>query len=814
MNSRQNATVEVRRKDTSLQGYSVVATIPITERSTRRFSLMSEDYIQLEFSLASAVHFAIGDYVDDELFGMFEVVDEQMPRYNTSTGGYDYTLKMEKDYMAWRRFIHCLIANGQRMESRWSLTDRLPVHAQQVADSVNAVIEATTLPPTHEGGISVCNGYGVDVTATNANDVKFISYEGVNIIEALDMIAEAWECEWWVTDDPVIYDNTRYAKTIHFGKCELENDPVEFTLGDNMVSMDIARDQQTFANRIYAYGGEQNVPEDYDRVLEFTLDYANTVNHLYCDTTRPLKPEMLVGDGSVTTYQFAMSSASSGVTNSRTIPAGRYSLDGILSSTLTSTNPGMMTTATAQFYISIGGQQTLLKSSLVSGTQGVDNSMMWDAQYYVINATGITLESAGATLATIDNGILVLNDSASVYFSIVWSSIPNSSQAATSSAKLTADSITQAKTFHIIYNGVTYTAILNRNGSSDPTEMRKFYINSIPSSFTMGAKFTIKEEDINWLKVPMSYFTPVYDTGTLAKVGSRRIHLPLADYPNRYIEADGVTQVVEEVVMFEDVFPQLALEITQVTTSEKEDTIEHADGSITREKWTQYHFYVQQVGGDEFNFRTEYMLDGRTLQAAFTSPSTYQTGGYMLGGMTFDVGFDNGLYTIIRNENYGAKLPNDIIKPQVGDTLFIVGWNPRAMNDLGMVEQAEELLAEKTEEYLNAIQEGQFTFTCRMMSDWPFTLEAERLKDRNGNTLVDASGNALFANNGYSNGSLISEGARVTVNNEALPNGSKTSRVIGYEYKLDIPFDTPTYTIGETEAYSRLKKIEKQLTKL
>jgi hypothetical protein len=55
---------------------------------------------------------------------------------------------------------------------------------------------------------------------------------------------------------------------------------------------------------------------------------------------------------------------------------------------------------------------------------------------------------------------------------------------------------------------------------------------------------------------------------------------------------------------------------------------------------------------------------------------------------------------------------------------------------------------------------------------------------------------------------------QVKVYHAALPGGTKTSRIIGCEYKLDMPFDSPTYIIGETEAYSRLKQIEKQLTKL
>lgn len=42
--------------------------------------------------------------------------------------------------------------------------------------------------------------------------------------------------------------------------------------------------------------------------------------------------------------------------------------------------------------------------------------------------------------------------------------------------------------------------------------------------------------------------------------------------------------------------------------------------------------------------------------------------------------------------------------------------------------------------------------------------------------------------------------------------GAKESRVIGYELKLDCPEDGARYTIGETEAYSRLNQIEKEIS--
>jgi hypothetical protein len=117
-------------------------------------------------------------------------------------------------------------------------------------------------------------------------------------------------------------------------------------------------------------------------------------------------------------------------------------------------------------------------------------------------------------------------------------------------------------------------------------------------------------------------------------------------------------------------------------------------------------------------------------------------------------------------------------------------------------------------EYLSALQEGQFTFTCRMMSNWLFDLEADRFNTSNEEPLVTSDDNAFFVSNGFTRYRLPLAGDRVTVYHDALPGGSKTSRIIGYELKLDKPYDTPTYTIGETEAFSRLKMLEKKITKI
>ena len=144
MIQRTRVNIAIHRSSDNETGVVNVATVPITEKSVRKFMLMQEDYIQLEFSLSEAVHFAIGDsFTDDELFaGTFVLASEQMPKFNQNTGGYDYSLRFDKDYMAWRNWVHCLIANGQRMEGQWSLTDQLSTHAQQIADGINLIIGA------------------------------------------------------------------------------------------------------------------------------------------------------------------------------------------------------------------------------------------------------------------------------------------------------------------------------------------------------------------------------------------------------------------------------------------------------------------------------------------------------------------------------------------------------------------------------------------------------------------------------------------------------------------------------------------------
>jgi len=300
--------------------------------------LMQEDFIQLEFSLAEPISFGIGSYFTDGIFGTFYVISEQMPKYNKANGGYDYSLRFDAGYMRWGNYLHCLVSNNKRMEISWSLTDKLAVHAQQIADNVNIVFppEVREVYDTSTGTTKyISTGYAVMVDdIEGASEIKLLPYDGINIIQALNDIAEKYNCEWWITDDGITIGNTTYGHVIHFGKCELDNNRFTLVVGENADSIDATRDQQSFANRLYAYGGTQNIPENYDRRLLFKADnvtYSGRYVASVKDSQRELTLGMIAGDGSVTPSAFTFGNVAQGGSNMNrtyTLASDRKSLSG------------------------------------------------------------------------------------------------------------------------------------------------------------------------------------------------------------------------------------------------------------------------------------------------------------------------------------------------------------------------------------------------------------------------------------------------------------------------------------------------------
>ena len=212
--------------------------VSIGSGSLHRFELMKEDYISIVFSLEIPVQLEIGDNVDYE-GSFYYVTDKVYPAFNTSNGGYDYTLRLESHYYRWKNHILFYDRQGNK-EASWSLTRSPEAHLSIVVSNLRAI------------GFTF-NGKEYQAIVDSSVDpvAKLVQYDNTNIIDALTKIAEAWECEWWVDGDK-----------IYLGHLE-HGEPVNLEIGKEISSMSRSQSQDIFATRLYAFGSTRNIPSDY-----------------------------------------------------------------------------------------------------------------------------------------------------------------------------------------------------------------------------------------------------------------------------------------------------------------------------------------------------------------------------------------------------------------------------------------------------------------------------------------------------------------------------------------------------------------------
>lgn len=212
--------------------------VSIGSSSLHRFELMKEDYISIVFSLETPVQLEIGDNVDYE-GSLYYITDKVYPTFNTSNGGYDYTLRLESHYYRWKNHILFYDRQGNK-EASWSLTRSPEAHLSIVVSNLRAI-----------GFTFKGKEYQAIVDSTVDPVAKLVQYNNTNIIDALTKIAEAWECEWWVDGDK-----------IYLGHLE-HGEPVNLEIGKEISSMPRSQSQDIFATRLYAFGSSRNLPSDY-----------------------------------------------------------------------------------------------------------------------------------------------------------------------------------------------------------------------------------------------------------------------------------------------------------------------------------------------------------------------------------------------------------------------------------------------------------------------------------------------------------------------------------------------------------------------
>lgn len=225
---------------------------PINKGAKGKFTLMKEDYIILPFSVPSPIPFKLGDYVDlagvldDSLGGklakIYEIVDLQKPTYNTSTGGYDYELRLDAYYWKWKNKIFKYTPEQAGSEASWSLTAALDVQLGVFLRNLKA------LGYTYRG-----TEFTFSIDDTVENKAVAMTYDNMNLLDALFSMAgeDKWNCDCWITDN-----------VIHFGLNEF-GDTVKIERGVEASAITRSESQGTYATRIYAFGSTRNIPTNY-----------------------------------------------------------------------------------------------------------------------------------------------------------------------------------------------------------------------------------------------------------------------------------------------------------------------------------------------------------------------------------------------------------------------------------------------------------------------------------------------------------------------------------------------------------------------
>ena len=282
---------------------------------------------------------------------------------------------------------------------------------------------------------------------------------------------------------------------------------------------------------------------------------------------------------------------------------------------------------------------------------------------------------------------------------------------------------------------------------------------------------------------------------------------------NGYIQVSGLRedQYVEGVTTNDDIYPRNLIKTSKVTSYEKdvedESTPEEGD-FIKRTFYRVNSLSIINEDGEktgDMAFRKSYILSGKNLHIVFQSGS--------LNGMDFECEFnpdgveeilkdDDGnpilkdgkeqinpksqVFEIVANEDYGRFLPDTTLHPKEGDTFVLYNWDSTKLGDTLVSAASNELLTDAIKDLKKSMIDPT-TYTCTAEANLSYNL---------------------------GRGNLHGVGDRVNLYNKGFGDSYRSSRIIGYEFNLDIPYDGAKYFVGEKPSYSRLNAMESKIEEL
>lgn len=282
---------------------------------------------------------------------------------------------------------------------------------------------------------------------------------------------------------------------------------------------------------------------------------------------------------------------------------------------------------------------------------------------------------------------------------------------------------------------------------------------------------------------------------------------------NGYIQVGGLheDQYVEGVTTNDDIYPRNLIKTSNVTSYEKDVEDESTPEEGDYIKRTFYRVNSLTIVNDDgektgdMAFRKAYILSGKNLHIVFQSGS--------LNGMDFECEFnpdgveeilkdDDGnpilkdgkeqinpksqVFEIVANEDYGRFLPDTTLHPKEGDTFVLYNWDSTKLGYTLVSAASNELLTDAIKDLKKSMIDPT-TYTCTAEANYSYN---------------------------QGRGNLHGVGDRVNLYNKGYGDSYRASRIIGYEFCLDIPYDGAKYYVGEKPSYSRLNAMESKIEEL
>ncbi|MCC8117298.1 MAG: hypothetical protein LIP09_00905, partial [Bacteroidales bacterium] len=779
----------------------------IGKGSKREFTLMEKDCVTLKFTAAEATQLHLGDYIEIAGAGRYELTEPYTPEKSKTTGGYDYEITLEAQHRKFKNKLLKFLPFVGTGETSWSYTDSMGAFAKILLDNLRALAYERESDGT-EALTSGREGYlwngKKDWAITwdeSVDDTKAftLTFSDTSILDAIDMIAEELECEWWWEKE-----------TLHFGKCEYGgDDPTALSYGTEICGISKKQSKEDYATRLYCYGSDRNLPSTYRKELVFTADTLNDAKDETRDSARELSasffPKAMRAVGAKDQQTLNLMHTHGGTVSNTAATVENIALTSD-TATISGLNSGFWTIGLSAFRPKVtidahtgNSDEAVVEVKLTAVyASGATESWTWSATQYLY-ALGVAIEVTGFQ----DQSIQLAEETAKLTATATYYlRMGSNSSVGMSVQTMDAGKITASNKYPTYgATGVTIEIVDTLTGETTETITGATYnpdflasspTLKLPSGKTWSKGTKFKLPDLNAALVPASYFTSKYavldkytDLTTNGIVNSRLL-LPEEDEAGEplpgYIdvtELESEEEAVERVVTFDEIYPRRTSTVQEVLTEEKTDTQEEQDGSTTYVKWISYRI-KDDLFNEENPFDNTYLLDGQDLEI------TFQSG--LLNGLTFGAAYlSDDTFEIQRDDT--TLLPNELIKPQAGDTYIISGFNIAMISDAkaDYIGSAERELLEEARKYAEELNTDTNTYECTMFCDW-----AQKQAGADGQCL--------------------GIGQRVNLYHKAyFGEGCRESRVIGYEIPLDIPYDNPVYLIGETASYSRLGALESEV---